>query len=119
MSSGTELNCAGPIYTFSRPFAKLSKQFFFLASDVPSPLHVMKWTGKSVTRLTLHKRRALSFQGISIEHIPFLIAYLFTVYHCAVTIGEPYNNRINQLKEEGKIPYEVETEEEIASALAV
>lgn len=79
----------------------------------------MKWTGKSVTRLSLHRRRSLSLFGISIEHIPFLVAYLFTVYHCAVTIGEPYDNRINELKEEGKIPYEVETEEEIALALEV
>eukprot|EP01127_Copromyxa_protea_P019679 TRINITY_DN6440_c0_g1_i1.p1 TRINITY_DN6440_c0_g1~~TRINITY_DN6440_c0_g1_i1.p1 ORF type:complete len:1356 (+),score=374.54 TRINITY_DN6440_c0_g1_i1:25-4092(+) len=77
----------------------------------------MKWTGKSVTRLSLHVRRSLAFQGIALEHLPFLIAYFFTIYHCAITIGEPYDNRINELKAEGKLPYEVETEEEIALAM--
>jgi hypothetical protein len=61
----------------------------------------------------------LDIGGISLEHLPFLIAYIFTIYHCAITIGDPYNNRINELKDEGKIPYEVETEEEITLAMAV
>jgi len=34
-----------------------------------------------------------------------------------MTIGEPYVNRINELKEEGKLPYEAETEEDIMLAL--
>jgi manganese-transporting P-type ATPase len=60
------------------------------------------WTGKSIRKLSLHRRRTNPFNwGYGLEHIPFLVLYAFSIYHCALTIGEPYAQAIKELQESG------------------
>ncbi|KAJ0406574.1 hypothetical protein P43SY_004463 [Pythium insidiosum] len=60
------------------------------------------WTGKSIRRLSLHRRRANPFNlGYGLEHLPFLALYAFSIYHCLLTIGEPYAQAIKELEESG------------------
>ncbi|TMW63721.1 hypothetical protein Poli38472_002662 [Pythium oligandrum] len=60
------------------------------------------WTGKSIRQLSLHRRRANPLNwGYGLEHVPFLVLYAFSLYHCLLTIGEPYAQAIKELEEAG------------------
>ena len=60
------------------------------------------WTGKSIRRLSLHRRRANPLNlGYGLEHVPFVLLYAYALYHCFLTIGEPYAQAIKELEEAG------------------
>eukprot|EP00644_Phytophthora_capsici_P010737 jgi/Phyca11/526333/estExt2_fgenesh1_pm.C_PHYCAscaffold_90054 len=61
-----------------------------------------QWTGKSIRKLSLHRRRVNPMNlGYGLEHIPFLFLYAFSMYHCFLTIGEPYAQAMRELEEQG------------------
>lgn len=39
--------------------------------------------------------------GYGLEHVPFLILYAFSLYHCFLTVGEPYDQAIREREEHG------------------
>uniref|UniRef100_A0AAV1VCD1 Cation-transporting ATPase n=1 Tax=Peronospora matthiolae TaxID=2874970 RepID=A0AAV1VCD1_9STRA len=50
-----------------------------------------QWTGRAIRSLSLHRRRASVVQsGYGLEHLFFVLMYAFSLYHCFLTIGEPY-----------------------------
>lgn len=61
-----------------------------------------QWTGKSIRKLSLHRRRVNPMNlGYGLEHVPFLFLYAYSLYHCVLTIGEPYAQAIRELEESG------------------
>ncbi len=63
---------------------------------------LLRWTGKSIRKLSLHRRRAnLLRLGYGLEHLPFLVFYAFSLYHCFLTLGEPYAAALEELREAG------------------
>ncbi|CAI5733864.1 unnamed protein product [Hyaloperonospora brassicae] len=50
-----------------------------------------RWTGRAIRSLSLHKRRTSVVQfGYGPEHLFFAVLYAFSLYHCYLTVGEPY-----------------------------
>ena len=65
---------------------------------------MLKWTGQTITSLSLHKRRINPFNfGYGLEHIPFLLLYMVSFYYCYGTIGTPYAMAIQELKDNGHV----------------
>ncbi|TYZ63475.1 hypothetical protein PybrP1_006643 [[Pythium] brassicae (nom. inval.)] len=63
-----------------------------------------QWTGKSIRKLSLHRRRVNPLNlGYGLEHVPFLFLYAFALYHCALTVGEPYAQALRELEESGAL----------------
>ncbi|KAG3247473.1 Manganese-transporting ATPase 4 [Phytophthora idaei] len=61
-----------------------------------------QWTGKSIRKLSLHRRRVNPMNlGYGLEHIPFLFLYAYLLYHCFLTAGEPYAQAMRELEEQG------------------
>ncbi|TDH65753.1 hypothetical protein CCR75_006141 [Bremia lactucae] len=61
-----------------------------------------QWTGKSIYKLSLHRRRVNLWNwGYGLEHLPFLCLYAFALYHCFLTIGEPYAQAMREREEIG------------------
>ncbi|KAG3190212.1 Manganese-transporting ATPase 4 [Phytophthora cactorum] len=61
-----------------------------------------QWTGKSIRKLSLHRRRVNPMNlGYGLEHIPFLFLYAYSLYHCFLTAGEPYAQAMRELEEQG------------------
>lgn len=61
-----------------------------------------RWTGKSIRKLSLHRRRVNPMNlGYGLEHVPFLFLYAYSLYHCALTVGDPYAQAIRELEESG------------------
>lgn len=58
-----------------------------------------QWTGRSIRKLSLYRRRANL--GYGLEHVPFLFLYAYSLYHCLLTVGEPYAQAIRELEESG------------------
>lgn len=83
-----------------------------MAPPPPPP----QWTGKSIRKLSLHRRRATPLNlSYGLEHVPFLFLYAFAVYHCALTVGEPYAQALRELEESGALlPHEAAASEDDA-----
>ncbi|KAG6619896.1 P-type ATPase (P-ATPase) Superfamily [Phytophthora cinnamomi] len=63
-----------------------------------------QWTGKSIRQLSLHRRRVNPMNlGYGLEHLPFLFLYAFSLYHCFLTVGEPYAQAMRELEEAGLV----------------
>lgn len=61
-----------------------------------------QWTGKSIRKLSLHRRRTNPLNlGYGLEHAPFVLLYAVALYHCALTVGEPYAQALRELEEAG------------------
>lgn len=69
---------------------------------------------KLISQLTLFTRRNHIRYTI---HIPFVILYSIVLYYCALTIGEPYDTRIAELRADGRLNETTVTAEEISAAL--
>lgn len=64
-----------------------------------------QWTGKSIRKLSLHRRRVNPMNwGYGLEHLPFFILYAYSLYHCYLTVGEPYAQAMKELEESGLLP---------------
>ncbi|CAH0521052.1 unnamed protein product [Peronospora belbahrii] len=62
----------------------------------------VQWTGNSIHKLLLYKRRVNFLNwGYGLEHIPFIFLYAYSLYHCFLTIGEPYAQVIKEMEEAG------------------
>ncbi|KDO32388.1 hypothetical protein SPRG_02865 [Saprolegnia parasitica CBS 223.65] len=60
------------------------------------------WTGRSITQLSLHRRRANpGGLGYGLEHIPFLLLHAYNLYWCFQTAGDPYRIALAELEEQG------------------
>ncbi|OQR97175.1 P-type ATPase (P-ATPase) Superfamily [Thraustotheca clavata] len=60
------------------------------------------WTGRSITQLSLHRRRTNPGGfGYGLEHIPFLLLHAYNLYWCFLTIGDPYALALKELEEQG------------------
>lgn len=71
---------------------------------------------KLISKFTLYTHRA----HVSVtQHIPFVLLYSFVLYHCFLTMGEPYNTRIAELRVDGRLNETHITPEEISTALEV
>ncbi|RLN92924.1 hypothetical protein BBJ28_00024143, partial [Nothophytophthora sp. Chile5] len=41
--------------------------------------------------------------GYGLEHVPFLLLYAYSLYHCFLTVGEPYAQAMRELEEAGLV----------------
>ncbi|DAZ94193.1 TPA: hypothetical protein N0F65_000420 [Lagenidium giganteum] len=65
---------------------------------------MVSWTGRSIQRLSLHRRRVNPLNlGYGLEHVPFVILYAYSLYHCYLTVGEPYAQAMQELRDAGVI----------------
>ncbi|KAL8021363.1 putative P-type ATPase, subfamily V, P-type ATPase, A domain superfamily, HAD superfamily [Plasmopara halstedii] len=98
----TSANCLSSSSFFPpRTTSSRSNKSFFLVimgkSNAPP-----QWTGKSICKLSLHRRRVNPMNlGYGLEHLPFLFLYAFSLYHCYLTVGEPYAQAIREREEQG------------------
>ncbi|OQS01155.1 P-type ATPase (P-ATPase) Superfamily [Achlya hypogyna] len=60
------------------------------------------WTGRSITQLSLHRRRANPGGfGYGLEHVPFMLLHVYNIYWCLLTSGDPYALALKELEEQG------------------
>lgn len=75
---------------------------FLIVTKEMAKAEAPQWTGKSIRKLSLHRRRANPMNlGYGLEHVPFLFLYAYSLYYCLLTIGEPYAHAIRELEESG------------------
>ncbi|KAF0694448.1 Aste57867_14681 [Aphanomyces stellatus] len=62
----------------------------------------LTWTGRSITELSLHRRRTnIGNMQYGLEHIPFLLLHAYNLYWCYQTSGQPYAIALEELEESG------------------
>ncbi|CCI46489.1 unnamed protein product [Albugo candida] len=64
----------------------------------------ISWTGQSIQKLALYRRRHNPIPLLSLEHIPFLFLYAYAISQSYHTIGEPYAFALEEYQSTHPIP---------------
>ncbi|ETW07462.1 hypothetical protein H310_01974 [Aphanomyces invadans] len=63
---------------------------------------MLTWTGRSITQLSLHRRRTnIGNLEYGLEHVPFVLMHVYNLIWCYQTIGQPYSIALEELEESG------------------